>query len=104
SLPPVNADKVQLQQVLINLMMNAADSMQDSATNRRIVIRTRLPANGGVMVAVRDFGTGIDENEIAKIFDPFFTTKDSGLGMGLSLCRSIVESHGGRIWAENSSG
>jgi PAS domain S-box-containing protein len=104
SLPPVNGDKVQLQQVLINLMMNAADSMEGSATHRRIVIGTRMPANGGVMVAVRDFGTGIDENDITRIFDPFFTTKGSGLGMGLSLCRSIIESHGGRIWAENSSG
>jgi len=104
SLPPVKADKVQFQQVLINLMMNAADSMQDSAAHRTIVIRTRLPANGGVMVAVRDFGTGIDENDITRIFDPFFSTKGSGLGMGLSLCRSIIESHGGRIWAENSSG
>jgi PAS domain S-box-containing protein len=104
SLPPVSGDKVQLQQVLINLMMNAADSMEGSATNRRIVIRTGMPANGGVMVDVRDFGTGIDENEITRIFDPFFSTKGSGLGMGLSLCRSIIESHGGHIWAENSSG
>jgi two-component system cell cycle sensor histidine kinase/response regulator CckA len=101
-LPNINADKVQLQQVIINLMMNAVDSMLDMSEIRRVIIRTQTASNGGVLVSVRDFGLGIDEEKLARIFEPFFTTKDSGLGMGLSLSRSIIESHGGHIWAENN--
>jgi two-component system, cell cycle sensor histidine kinase and response regulator CckA len=102
-LPRVNIDRVQLQQVAINLMMNAADSMMNASKNRRIVIRTQMADDGGVLVAIRDFGSGIDEKDLAMIFEPFFTTKRSGLGMGLSLSRSIIEGHGGHIRAENNS-
>jgi PAS domain S-box-containing protein len=101
-LPPVNANKVQIQQVVINLMMNAADSMLDVSKNRRIVIQTQTADDGGALVAVRDFGLGIEAAELDKIFEPFFTTKRSGLGMGLSLSRSIIEAHGGHIWVENN--
>ena len=102
-LPSVNVDKVQIQQVIINLMMNAADSMLDVSTIRKIIIQTAAASDGGVLVTVSDFGTGIAEEKLAKIFEPFFTTKFSGLGMGLSLSRSIIESHGGHIWAEQNT-
>ena len=103
ALPSVNVDKVQIQQVIINLMMNAADSMLDVSTIRKIIIQTVAASDGGVLVTVRDSGTGIAEEKLAKIFEPFFTTKFSGLGMGLSLSRSIIESHGGHIWAEHNT-
>ncbi len=101
-LPLLDINKVQIQQVLINLMMNAAESMaQDASANRVIVLQTAA-SNGGVKVSVRDLGPGIEEQVLQRIFEPFFTTKRSGLGMGLSLCRSIIESHGGHIWAQNN--
>jgi PAS domain S-box-containing protein len=103
ALPPLHINKVQIQQVLINLLTNAAESMaQDESADRVIVLRTAASGEGVVKVAVRDFGSGIEEQELHKIFEPFFTTKRSGLGMGLSLSRSIIESHGGHIWAENN--
>ncbi len=102
SLPLVNIDKVQVQQVIINLMMNAADAMMDNVGEKRIIIRTQMSGDGGILVSIRDFGPGIDEVELAKIFEPFFTTKRSGLGMGLSLSHSIIEGQGGHIWAENN--
>jgi two-component system, LuxR family, sensor kinase FixL len=103
SLPLVSVDKVQLQQVLINLMMNAADSMQDLAKEKKIVLQTRPTDDGGVLVSVTDSGVGIDEQELTRIFEPFFSTKRSGLGVGLSLSHSIIESHGGHIWAANNT-
>jgi two-component system, LuxR family, sensor kinase FixL len=102
SLQPIRANRVQLQQVVINLLMNAAESMIDERENRKIVVETSLGANDRVRVSIRDFGAGIDEQELNRIFEPFFTTKRSGLGMGLSLGRSIIEAHAGRIWAENN--
>ena len=101
-LPPVNINKVQVQQVVINLMINAAESMLDASENRKIIVQTRRDGNKGVQVAVRDFGPGIGEKELGRLFEPFFTTKRSGLGMGLSLSRSIIEAHGGHIRAENN--
>jgi two-component system sensor kinase FixL len=101
-LPLLSVNKVQVQQVVINLLMNAADAMVDASENRRIVIRSAKAYDGDVQVAIRDFGPGIDERERARIFEPFFTTKRSGLGMGLSLSRSIIENQGGHIWAENN--
>jgi PAS domain S-box-containing protein len=102
-LPLLNVNKVQIQQVLINLMMNAAESMAGEVYANKVIVLQTLASNAGVVqVAVRDFGSGIGEQELHKIFEPFFTTKRSGLGMGLSLSRSIIESHGGHIWAKNN--
>jgi len=104
SLPPVEANRIQLQQVVINLLMNAAESMMDEYENRKIVVETCIVNADRVQVAVRDYGTGIDVQELSRIFEPFFTTKHSGLGMGLSLARSIIEGQAGHIWAENNPG
>ena len=101
--PSVLIDKVLILQVLVNLLMNAAESMGlDLSGGREIVLTTQAAGDGEVRVAVRDVGRGIDPERLNKIFDPFFTTKRSGLGMGLSLSRSIIEAHGGRIWAKNN--
>jgi len=101
--PLVHIDKVQILQVIINLTMNAAEAMSHSEPEgRKIILKTRLIDHGAVQVAVRDFGPGIEEKDLDHIFDPFFTTKRSGLGMGLSISRSIIEAHGGRIWVENN--
>jgi two-component system sensor kinase FixL len=102
-LPAVRGDKVQLQQVVLNLMLNAFDAMKDSAARERIV-KLRLEGNGGglIQTSVRDRGTGLSGDKLDKIFQPFYTTKGEGLGMGLSICRSIIEAHGGRLWAENN--
>jgi len=99
-LPPVTADRVQLQQVILNLIMNALDAMASVDGRARVLLlRTERHEPGGVMVTVQDTGTGIDKKHIDRIFEPFFTTKSHGMGMGLSICRSIVEAHGGRLWA-----
>jgi signal transduction histidine kinase len=101
-LPPVLGDKVQLQQVVLNLILNAADAMSDHPPeHRRIILRTGVK-DDRIRVTVRDFGPGIDKENLKRIFEPFFTTKGTGLGMGLSVCRSIVEAHEGRIWVENN--
>jgi signal transduction histidine kinase len=100
-LPPVRADRVQLQQVLLNLILNAADSMSSTTEGpRELLISTEPNQTGGILVAVHDSGPGIDEGHLERVFDAFYTTKSSGVGMGLAICRSIVEAHGGRLWAE----
>ena len=99
-LPPVMVDRVQLQQVLVNLLMNAFDAM-GSARERRTVVTTRK-AGTAIYVAVKDSGRGIPAADLARIFDQFYTTKSSGLGMGLSIARSLIEAHGGQLWAENN--
>ena len=96
-LAPIQADRIQLQQVLINLIMNAVQAM-DSVDERRLVLRTFAGEDGSVNVQVRDSGPGLDEDAEKRVFDTFFTTKPAGMGMGLSICRSIVEAHEGRIW------
>jgi signal transduction histidine kinase len=102
SLPPVLADRTQLQQVTLNLIMNAAEAMsRNLPEERRIILRTEA-TDHCVRVTVRDFGPGIDRGNLERIFEPFFTTKGAGLGVGLNICRTIVEAHGGRIWAENN--
>jgi len=97
ALVSVTGNRVQLQQVLFNLFTNAIEAME-SVTNRRMLVRSEL-GNGEVKVTVEDSGSGIDPKDIDKIFSSFFTTKVEGMGMGLSICRSIVESHGGSLSA-----
>jgi len=102
SLPPVLGDKVQLQQVVLNLILNAADAMSQNPLERRKIILWSGVKDDRIRVTVRDFGPGIDKVNLEHIFDPFFTTKRAGLGIGLAVCHTIVEAHGGRIWAENN--
>ena len=99
-LPPVMANKSQLQQVMLNLIMNAADAVSENTTENRKILVKSSENDGKVQVAVRDTGAGIDPARMEKVFEPFFTTKISGMGMGLALCRSIIEEHGGRIRVE----
>jgi PAS domain S-box-containing protein len=104
-LPAVEADRIQMQQVLINLLLNAVQSMDAVAPEtRRLTIRSSLDEHGQAGLAVEDSGPGFDPDTAAKLFSVFFTTKSSGMGMGLSICRSIVEAAGGRIWASRNSG
>jgi PAS domain S-box-containing protein len=104
-LPRVRADRVQLQQVILNLMLNAVDAlMSRPATDRKLLIHTEAGADGTVNVAVRDSGPGIPPDKLERVFEPFFTTKANGMGMGLAIARSILHSHGGRLWAENAPG
>jgi signal transduction histidine kinase len=103
SLPPVRGDAIQLQQVILNLALNAEDAMADGGGGlRRLTVETSEPAPGAVEVCVRDTGVGVKESDLEQIFEPFVTTKVSGLGMGLSISRSIVEAHGGTIRAERN--
>jgi PAS domain S-box-containing protein len=104
-IPTVEADPVQLQQVLLNLIINAFDAMHATPLSRRkVVIATERDADGVARVSVRDYGVGIPEQVRERLFEQFFTTKAKGLGIGLSIVRSIVESHGGTIAAENADG
>ena len=102
-LPPVRGDKVQLQQVLLNLLLNAFDAVSECATPDRVVALFAQPdRNGMVRIAVRDRGHGLTPDKLECIFKPFVTSKPQGLGLGLSISRSIVQMHGGRLWAENN--
>jgi C4-dicarboxylate-specific signal transduction histidine kinase len=99
-LPPVLADRIQLQQLVLNLLGNAIDAMSDDCEQPRdLVIRTRHEAKDGAVVTVEDSGRGLDDTDLKRIFHPFYSTKQNGMGMGLSICRSIAETHGGRITA-----
>jgi signal transduction histidine kinase len=99
-LPRVVADKVQLQQVILNLIANAVDAMSSVSDRTRVLhVRSELDRSDGVLITVEDSGPGIAPKDIDRIFEPFFTTKSSGMGMGLSICRSIIEAHGGRLTA-----
>jgi PAS domain S-box-containing protein len=105
NLPAVQANPIQLQQVLINLVINAFDAMRSTALNRRrVVIATERNGDGAICTSVRDYGVGIPDEARDRLFDHFFTTKARGLGMGLGIVRSIVESHGGTVAAENVEG
>ena len=104
-LPAVLADRIQLQQVVINLVVNAIDAMKNvTGRPRQLEIRSQVYEGDKVLVAVQDTGTGIEPDKANRLFDAFFTTKPDGMGMGLSICRSIVQAHGGRIWASANAG
>ena len=103
SLPPVHGDRVQLQQVLLNLLMNACEAMRDNEPTARTLVATATYGNGLVKVAVSDSGPGLVPQVTERLFEPFFTTKADGLGLGLSICRSIVSLHGGSISARNNA-
>ncbi len=102
-LPLIQGDRVQLQQVVLNLLLNALDAMKDCPANeRRVLLQADQDDEGAVRVAVRDRGIGLGGDTLDRIFQPFYTTKRDGLGMGLSISRSIIEGHNGRLWAENN--
>jgi PAS domain S-box-containing protein len=103
NLPLVLADRTQVEQVLLNLVVNAMDAMENIAeTARQITVRTAAPGNGSIEVTVSDCGTGIAPDKLPLLFDSFFTTRKQGMGLGLSIAKSIVVAHRGRIWAENN--
>lgn len=103
-LPRVLCDRVQLQQVLLNLLLNGMDALADSsAADKRIVVEARENGAGMVEVAVRDNGHGIPDGKPERLFESFYTSKPQGLGMGLPISRTIIEAHGGRLWAENNA-
>ncbi len=104
-LPQVTADRVQLQQVLLNLAMNAVDAMKPVTDRPRVLrIHTKEQEGRAVLVAVQDSGVGLNPKQMERLFETFYTTKPEGLGMGLSICRSIIEGHGGCLWAESNNG
>ena len=99
SLPEIEADKVQVQQVLMNLVVNAVDAMLEAGTRRRVLSVQSQSTGDGVQVTLRDTGTGLPALDVEQVFEPFYTTKSDGIGIGLAISRSIVEAHGGAIWA-----
>ena len=101
-LPSILGDPVQLQQVMLNLIVNAADAMR-AQESRVLTVQSRGTVSGTVKVSIEDSGTGIGKADMSRIFDPLFTTKAGGMGMGLSICRSIIENHGGKIWVSNAA-
>jgi signal transduction histidine kinase len=103
-LPKVTADRVQLQQVFMNLMLNGIDAMKDMGTGGELTVQSQQNENGQLMVSVGDTGPGLQPEQAEQIFNPFFTTKPQGTGMGLPISRSIIESHGGRLWVTAHSG
>jgi C4-dicarboxylate-specific signal transduction histidine kinase len=102
-LPQVMGDRVQLQQVMMNLMINAIDAMKEVDAVRTLSIKSQRAEDEQLVVSVSDTGVGLPVLEVGQIFDPFFTTKLDGTGMGLRISRSIIESHGGRLWADSPS-
>ncbi len=103
-LEPVMGDRVQLQQVILNLIMNGIEAMSAVMRQPRVLrVRCQLDGPGDLLIAVEDSGPGLAPETMDRLFDPFFTTKPSGMGMGLSICRSIVDAHGGRLWASPQS-
>jgi len=105
NLPPVFGDLVQLQQVLLNLIVNGMDAIDEAnREDRRVSVTATLDGAKTVEIALSDSGRGIPTDKLTHIFDPFFTTKPNGMGMGLPISRTIIEAHGGRLWAENRNG
>jgi signal transduction histidine kinase len=103
-LPRVMADRIQLQQVFMNLMLNGIDAMKDVSTAPELTIRSQRVKDGQLLISVSDTGIGLPPQEPEQIFSAFFTTKAHGTGMGLPISRSIIESHRGRLWATSNSG
>ena len=101
--PYVFGDRVQLQQVFLNLIMNATEAMNASSSRKVLGVKTEIGKNGEVLITIADSGPGIEADKMEKIFNTFFTTKQGGMGMGLSICRSIVEAHRGRIWVSSEA-
>jgi signal transduction histidine kinase len=103
-LKPIMGDRVQLQQVVMNLVMNGVEAMSAVPRQPRLlVVRSRIDEAGDLLIAVEDSGPGLSPETMDRIFEPFFTTKSDGMGMGLSICRTIVDAHGGRLWASSRS-
>jgi signal transduction histidine kinase len=101
ALPAIQADRVQLQQVILNLIMNAVEAMSGMGDgDRELSITTIRNTSNSVSVSVQDSGPGLDPKTMDRMFDAFFTTKSKGMGMGLAICHSIIETHGGRLWAD----
>ncbi len=104
-LPPVTGDRVQLQQVILNLLRNASEAMSGVADRpRQLVIRTERDEGDGVRLSVQDAGVGLEPQGMDRLFEAFYSTKSSGMGIGLSVSRSIIESHHGRLWATPNDG
>jgi signal transduction histidine kinase len=102
-LPPIPADRIQLQQVILNLIVNAVEAMTPTTDGPRdLSISTEKAEPDGVLVVVRDTGPGLSPASVEHVFDAFYTTKPGGMGMGLSISRSIIEAHGGRLWAASN--
>ena len=99
-LVPVQGDRVQLQQVVLNLTLNAVEAMGSIEAGTRELLISTEQDHTGVLVAVRDSGPGIDPTHLERVFEAFYTTKSGGTGMGLSICWSIIDAHGGRLWAD----
>jgi len=96
----IHGDRVQLQQVVLNLILNAVEAMGSSKAATRDLLISSEQDNKGILVTVRDSGPGINPAHLERVFDAFYTTKPKGVGMGLSICRTIINAHGGRLWAE----
>jgi signal transduction histidine kinase len=103
-LPPVNGDRVQLQQVVLNLVMNAIDAMKVVTGPRQLLIRSQRQGSTELVVVVQDSGIGLDQQNMEQLFEPFYTTKPDGMGLGLRISRSIIDEHGGRLWATANAG
>jgi two-component system, LuxR family, sensor kinase FixL len=104
NLPSLLGDRIQLQQVLLNLVMNSCDAMDGNGRSHQLIVRTQVADGAGVEVSVSDSGRGIPAADLERIFEPFVTSKEHGMGLGLSVCRTIVAAHGGRLWAESVDG
>ncbi len=103
-LPNIMVDRVQLQQVFMNLMLNGIEAMKDMGTGGELTIKSQQDDNRQLLISVGDTGVGLEPEQAEQIFNAFFTTKPQGTGMGLPISRSIIESHGGRLWATSNSG
>jgi two-component system sensor kinase FixL len=103
NLPPVSGDRVQLQQVMLNLLINGCDAVAGRGREAHLHVSSRVTERGSVAIAISDNGDGIAPQDIERVFEPFVTSKSHGIGLGLAICRSIIEAHGGRLWASNNA-